>query len=630
MLDRLTTEGRNPASAALDTLSALEIARLMNAEDDRVPAAVGGQVEAIATAIDVIADRLRRGGRLVYLGAGTSGRLGVLDATECPPTFSSPPEQVIGLIAGGHAALTRAVEGAEDRPELAVADLDSVSLAAGDVLVGIATSGRTPYVISGLRHARSIGAYTIALSCNDESTVAGEADLAITPIVGPEILTGSTRLKAGTATKLVLNMLTTGAMVRLGKAYGNLMVDLTATNEKLRQRTLRIVRELTSLDESAALDLLDRCGGELKTAVVASVRSVSPDEARRLLAACGGHLRSALASGIEAITPFADSERATPLDLVLGIDAGGSSVVAWLARRGDPGELERIGRGTAGPANPHSVGWGAAIERIEHAVARAFAQADVPRGPVTAMCIAAAGVARRAEQQRLTEWALNRRLAVAVQVVDDAQPVLAAGTREGWGIAVIAGTGSIVMGRSSDGTTARAGGWGPLLGDEGSAYAIAVDGLRAAVRAVDGRGPQTRLVADLLAALNLASPDQLISAIYDAHPDRAQLARLAPVVTQAAVERDGVAIQIMDHAAASLAEQIEVVVAKLRMLSGGFPLALAGGVMVETPLLRESLLHQAKQRSLPITSVQIVAEPVAGAVKLAGELCQRSILDPKS
>ena len=633
MLESLTTEGRNPASEALDALSALEIARLMNAEDAGVAAAVGIQVEVIAAAIDVIADRFRQGGRLIYFGAGTSGRLGVLDATECPPTFSSPPGQVIGLIAGGHAALTRAVEGVEDRPDLAIADLDSVSLAAGDVVVGIATSGRTPYVIAGLRHARSIGAFAIALSCNDDSSIAGEADLAITPVVGPEILSGSTRLKAGTATKLVLNMLTTGAMVRLGKAYGNLMVDLTATNEKLRHRTLRIVRELTSLDDASARQLLDRCGGELKTAVVASACGVTADEARRLLAECGGRLRSTMEAGGHAATPFADSGRATRLDHVLGVDAGGSSVVAWLAHRNQAGEYARIGRGLGGPANPHSVGWDSAVAQMDLAIAGSFAEAGLPRGPVAAMCIAAAGVARRAEQQRLTNWALNHHLAAAVQVVDDAQPVLAAGTPQGWGIAVIAGTGSIVMGRSADGTTARAGGWGPLLGDEGSAYAIAVEGLRAAVRAVDGRGPQTRLVADLLAALNLTSPDQLISAIYDAHPERAQLARLAPVVTRAAVERDGVAIQITDHAAASLAEQIEVVaralVPKLELgneesregARDGFPLALAGGVLVETSLLRELLLDHTKQRSLPINSVQMVTEPVAGAVKLAGALC---------
>jgi N-acetylmuramic acid 6-phosphate etherase len=291
-----TTEARNPASEKIDTLSALEIVRLMNDEDSRVPAAVAREAEPIARAVEVIADRIRGGGRLVYIGAGTSGRLGVLDASECPPTFSTPPEMVVGLIAGGYGALTRAVEGAEDYPQAAVNDLKKINLSSRDVLVGIATSGRTPYVIGGLKHARLIGAFAIGLACNDGSALTDAADLMITPVVGPEVISGSTRLKAGTATKLVLNMLTTGAMVLLGKTYGNLMVDLKATNAKLIIRTRRIVAELTGLSEAEAEQQLARCGGELKTAVVAHHHNVSVDDARRLLNEAGGQLRKALKS----------------------------------------------------------------------------------------------------------------------------------------------------------------------------------------------------------------------------------------------------------------------------------------------------------------------------------------------
>jgi N-acetylmuramic acid 6-phosphate etherase len=293
-MSRMTTEARNPASEMIDTLPALAIVRLMNAEDSRVPEAVGREAEAIARAVEIIAERLRAGGRLIYIGAGTSGRLGVLDASECPPTFSTPPEMIVGLIAGGYGALTRAVEGAEDHPENAVVDLKNIKLSAGDVLVGIATSGRTPYVIGGLKYAREIGAFAIGLACNDGSALTDAADLMITPIVGPEIISGSTRLKAGTATKLVLNMLTTGAMVLLGKTYGNLMVDLKATNTKLVLRTRRIVAELTGLTEAEAEEQLARCGGELKTAVVAAQRGIAAEEARRLLIAAGGQLRIAL------------------------------------------------------------------------------------------------------------------------------------------------------------------------------------------------------------------------------------------------------------------------------------------------------------------------------------------------
>lgn len=288
------TEARNPASHKIDALPALEIVRLINAEDSRVPEAVAREAENIARAVEVIANRLWAGGRLIYSGAGTSGRLGVLDASECPPTFSTPPEMVVGLIAGGYSALTRAVEGAEDHPEAAVTDLQQIEFCSRDVLVGIATSGRTPYVIGGLKYAREIGAFAIGLACNDGSALADVADLMITPVVGPEVISGSTRMKAGTATKLVLNTLTTGAMVLLGKTYGNLMVDLKATNTKLVARTRRIVAELTGLSEDEAEQQLARCSGELKTAVVAYRHNVSAEIARAMLAQAGGQLRVAL------------------------------------------------------------------------------------------------------------------------------------------------------------------------------------------------------------------------------------------------------------------------------------------------------------------------------------------------
>lgn len=294
MLGNLTTERRNPASEGIDSLSALEIVRLMNAEDAGVAAAVGRVTDEIARAVEVVAARLRAGGRLIYLGAGTSGRLGVLDAAECPPTFNSPPEQVLGVIAGGRGAMFRSVEGAEDHPELAAADLAAIELGASDVVVGIATSGRTPYVIGGLQYARQQGAYAIALACNEEAALAEHADLAIVPIVGPEVISGSTRLKAGTATKMVLNMISTGAMVLLGKTYGNLMVDLRASNSKLSDRARRIVAAITGATEAEAADQLARCDGEVKTAIVAQVCGISPEIARRRLDECGGHLRQAI------------------------------------------------------------------------------------------------------------------------------------------------------------------------------------------------------------------------------------------------------------------------------------------------------------------------------------------------
>lgn len=294
MQKELTTEARNPASMELDQLSTVEFVRLMNNEDAKLAAAVAEQAPAIAEAIDLIADRLAAGGRLVYAGAGTSGRLGVLDASECPPTFNADPDQVLALIAGGAEAVYRAVEGAEDSRAQGAEDLRAINFAAGDVLVGIAASGHTPYVLGGMQYARQIGAGSVGFSCNAGSPVVTEADVGIAVTVGPEVLSGSTRLKAGTATKMVLNMLTTGAMVKLGKTYGNLMVDLQASNQKLVERSLRIVQQLTDLTEPAARKLLKACDGELKTAIVCQQLGIAPESARTRLAETGGRLRAAL------------------------------------------------------------------------------------------------------------------------------------------------------------------------------------------------------------------------------------------------------------------------------------------------------------------------------------------------
>jgi len=296
-LGLLTTEMRNPHTRDLDNLTSLELVRLINAEDAKVAGAVAAEAGAIARAIDVIADRLAAGGRLVYAGAGTSGRLGVLDAVECPPTFNTDPGQVVGLIAGGREGLVRAVEGAEDSGEAARQDLEDIGLTSADVVVGIAASGRTPYVIGALDYAREKAAFAIGFSCNREAEISRHADLSILPLVGPEVLTGSTRLKAGTATKMVLNMLTTGAMVRLGKTYSNLMVDLRASNVKLLDRAQRIVETLTECKGQQARELLERCDGEVKTAVVSQRLQVSAQAARERLQAARGHLRRVLESG---------------------------------------------------------------------------------------------------------------------------------------------------------------------------------------------------------------------------------------------------------------------------------------------------------------------------------------------
>ncbi|MBA0186134.1 MULTISPECIES: N-acetylmuramic acid 6-phosphate etherase [Pectobacterium] len=296
-LGKLVSETRNPATMALDQLSTLEMMHAFNQEDRKVPEAIALVLPAIAEAVDLAAASLQEGGRLIYLGAGTSGRLGVLDASECPPTFGVPHGLVIGLIAGGPGALLKAVEGAEDDPALGEADLKALNLTAADMVVGLAASGRTPYVIGALRYAHNVGCRTAAISCNPHSPIAQEAQVAISPVVGPEALTGSTRLKSGTAQKLVLNMISTGAMVKLGKVYQNLMVDVKATNLKLLDRACRIVVEATGAEREQAQQALVQADNEVKPAILMLLANIDVAAARERLKQHNGYLREALIGG---------------------------------------------------------------------------------------------------------------------------------------------------------------------------------------------------------------------------------------------------------------------------------------------------------------------------------------------
>ncbi len=293
-LTSMITESRNPASADIDSLPTLDMLRVINREDQTVALAVEKTLPQVAQVVDAVAQAFRLGGRLIYMGAGTSGRLGILDASECPPTFGIPAEQVVGLIAGGHKAILKAVENAEDNRELAVSDLKALNFNEKDVLVGIAASGRTPYVLGGMEYALSLGATVAAVSCNPDSEMSRLAGIAITPVVGPEVITGSSRMKAGTAQKLILNMITTGAMIRTGKVYGNLMADVEATNAKLVERQKRIVMAATECDRATAEQALAACDGHCKTAIVMILAQLSAGDAKALLAQHQGFIRDAL------------------------------------------------------------------------------------------------------------------------------------------------------------------------------------------------------------------------------------------------------------------------------------------------------------------------------------------------
>lgn len=293
-LSVMITENRNNASENIDCASTLEILQIINNEDKQVALAVEKQLSYIANAVDAISDAFLNHGRLIYLGAGTSGRLGILDASECPPTYGTAPEQVVGLIAGGHPAIFKAVENAEDSPELAINDLKHINFSAKDILVGIAASGRTPYVIGGMQYAKSLGATVVSLCCNPNAPMINLANIAITPIVGAEVITGSSRMKAGTAQKMILNMLTTASMIKIGKVYGNLMVDVEATNAKLVERQISIVMQATNCNRDTAITTLNQCNQHCKTAILMILAGLTAQQAKTKLEQNNGFIRKAL------------------------------------------------------------------------------------------------------------------------------------------------------------------------------------------------------------------------------------------------------------------------------------------------------------------------------------------------
>lgn len=295
-LTQLVSESRNPASVDIDLLSTQSMLEVINQEDQKVPLAVQAALPAIADAVEAIVEAFKQAGRLIYIGAGTSGRLGILDAVECPPTFSVEPSQVVGIIAGGSTAIYQSIEGAEDNEQAAIDDLNQIKLTANDVVVGIAASGRTPYVISALNYANRVGSQTVTVTCNPDAKMLAVSNIGICAEVGPEVLTGSTRLKSGTAQKLILNMLTTAAMIKSGKCYQNLMVDVNASNEKLIARASRIVIEATGCSHAEAKVALEQADNSAKLAILIVLTGVCADKGKTILNQCNGQLRAAIAA----------------------------------------------------------------------------------------------------------------------------------------------------------------------------------------------------------------------------------------------------------------------------------------------------------------------------------------------
>ncbi|KAI1111332.1 putative glucokinase regulator family protein [Nemania sp. NC0429] len=495
----LQTETRNTRTTGIDQVSTLELCQILNREDREVPSAVERCIPVIAEVIDALSERVRNGGRVFYIGAGTSGRLGVLDASEIPPTYSAPPGQFIALIAGGDYALRHAKEGAEDDRDAARTDLQTFNLDPEvDSLIGIASSGRTPYVLGGLAHVKSLGATTVALVCVSPSAAGdeGNADYLISAVSGPEVVTGSTRMKAGTATKLILNMISTGIMIRLGKTYGNLMIDVKATNAKLKQRARNILRfvggEACQQSDAELDQILESCHGSVKLAAVTVVLKVPVAEAEERLQRNQGVLARVFGESHESGTQKESLEE----NIFLCVDAGGTSCKAVIMSKN--GEM---GIGIGGPCNVTNIGIDAAISTISKAVQEAVNNCTATAGrtiqtiKLSAAWIGIAGYDRQSLSSKVDN-ALSKLFSLplgkGLKVTNDIDllPISAAGQTDLDSlVVVVAGTGSIAMSYAKvDGQfrrTNRIGGWGHLLGDDGSGYSIGRDALRTALYSSD-------------------------------------------------------------------------------------------------------------------------------------------------
>lgn len=608
-LGGLVTEGRNPRTMELDTMELQAALLVMNDEDAGVAAAVRTQAAQIAAGVRVMTAALRQGGRVFYIGAGTSGRLGILDAAECPPTFGTDPERVQALMAGGGEAAGRAKEGAEDDADAGREDLRARGVTARDAIVGLAASGRTPYVAGAMAFAREVGARTIAVVCNPAGPLIDLADVAIVPVVGPEVVMGSTRLKAGTAQKLVLNMLSTMTMVQLGKVYTNLMVDMHASNVKLKNRAVRMLRLATGLAAEEAEHSLAEAGGSLKAAIVSHLAGVSPAEAKARLEAADGRVREALAAGTRPQATVVGEH-----SYYLGIDGGQSGTRCLIIR--DDGAIH--GAGAAGKVS-HVLapgGVAALASVLREAVGSAMGAARVP---LSAAFLGLSGIVPGGRLEAAVRRAAAEVLPdTPVYVDSDGAIALAGALTLRPGLIAIAGSGSLVLGVDTTGRAERAGGWGYLFGDEPGAFGIALAAIKRASREADSGEVSSRLHRAILGHFRAGSLSEITRGFYASELDRVAIASLTPVLALLAAEGDDETARIFREAATVLADQMVQVAGRLSWPADRVEWSPIGGVfrcgdLFIAPLRRR--LEETSRFEFILTPPQY--PPVTGAALLA-------------
>ncbi|GAP89460.2 putative N-acetylmuramic acid 6-phosphate etherase [Rosellinia necatrix] len=662
----LQTEHRNARTATIDRVSTLELCQIIHREDHEIPDAVERCIPVIAQVVDALAERVRNGGRVFYIGAGTSGRLGVLDASEVPPTYSSPPGQFVALIAGGDGALRRAKEGAEDDRDGAESDLQSFNLDPNvDSLIGIASSGRTPYVLGGLSYAKSLGATTVALVCVFPSAAEaeGNADYLISAVTGPEAVTGSTRMKAGTATKLILNMISTGIMIKLGKTYGNMMIDVKATNLKLKQRARNILRfvggDACTQSDTELDHILENCHGSVKLAAIVIVLKVPVAEAEDRLQRNDGVLARVFgeARKEDKLQHNDDAD-----ELVLCVDAGGTSCKAIIMSQ--DGEM---GMGIAGPCNVTNISVDTAISTISDAIQGAVDNCKITRGrrmqsvKLSAAWIGMAGYGRLSPSTEIhsaLSQILGLPLGAKLKVTTDIDLLptsMADQPNLDSVVVIVAGTGSSAMSYAKAGgqfrRTHRVGGWGHFLGDDGSGYGIGREALRTALYSYDlyniqansSSAPVTAALSPLTQAVIRhfeelypeSTSGDLLSTILAPNPashgnggaglaTTKRIAGVAKVVLSMA-SYDVEAKRIIETGALSLVDLVALLIRTGGINPARSGLVLAGGMMRDE-MYRTTLIKTLEAKCGTFQRTELVAEPaILGARYMLRHLVATSI-----
>ncbi|OCT55071.1 putative glucokinase regulator family protein [Cladophialophora carrionii] len=642
----LQTEQRNCASSNIDQVSTLELCHIINVQDATIADSVAECIPTIAAAIDCLAGRVRAGGRVVYVGAGTSGRLGILDASEIPPTFSSPEGQFVGIIAGGEAAIRHAQEGAEDDVDAAVQDLEALHLDGQvDSLVGIAASGRTPYVLSCLSYAKRLGCATVGVACTEPSAMSRShtVDYMISPVVGPEVVTGSTRMKAGTATKLVLNMLSTGTMIKLGKTFGNMMVDLKATNLKLQQRSRNILRTVCGLRCPTSDDdldiLLHKCHGSVKLAIASLSLGVSVSEAERRLDEAGGVLADLLKQVVDLSLP----DDSTNQRYHLCIDGGGSKcAAAVISVDGESGHGESSG------CNVTDVGVEASLASISSAIQGACDTMATLKGKswrprlFSSVWIALAGHDRK-QIATIVDKALEdlfaRPQGPGLTITNDIE-LLAIPAAEKHNVdssvVLVAGTGSVAMSfqrqKGRFVRTGRSGGWGHLLGDDGSGFDIGRRAIRVALAALEGLDTagnqeqglvhQTASHVESLILDHFRPPGtptrnfDLLSTVLTWPSElekKRRIAQVARLVIEAS-KCDHEAKMIVDGAVEALVRLLTTLPSSGQIDSQSSVLVLGGGLM-QSPAFSNAVLQLLGEQGTAFKHVEVVDHPASSGVK---------------